>query len=499
MVNIMLQIIIILCFIGLLIALFFDSRDYLIWAVFFVFIIGIATRYLLPLGEEEEHGIIHAIDWEVIIFLFCLFTIVEILNEHSVFQNIALLIVNKYKNSPRKMFYVISISSTLIATIIEDLSVAIMFIPIIIRACRELDLNPTPYLFGVTICINLASTLTPFGSAENVIIAYHFNLSLHWHLVYLGIYFLGTTAITLYILDKWILTKFLPRQDQSVNEGEIPGYFSFKDSERNRDSHIQNHAKIKYPSARFHGIRNRIHNQIDSIDTQNTENLQEFPETQKLRQKIVNSPGFKKNIGGLCILMGFLIMIPNIMISGIMGLMLFVFLNPISNQANQKPFPSLSYYVRKIDSKLIYFFILLFMIVYFMELAGLTAYIESLVERWAEHNIFWVSVEILLITSLLSGFLDDAPITILFLPIIGDLIPYHSNSNSLFIAFTLGINLGGNFLPQGAACDMMTLELAQKNQVKEFTYRYLLKVGASFALLHILLGIGYIALFNFLF
>ncbi len=60
------------------------------------------------------------------------------------------------------------------------------------------------------------------------------------------------------------------------------------------------------------------------------------------------------------------------------------------------------------------------------------------------------------------------------------------------IAFILGINLGGNFLPQGAACDMMTLELAKRNHIHEMNYNKLLKVGGLFALLHVLIGIGYL-------
>jgi len=106
---------------------------------------------------------------------------------------------------------------------------------------------------------------------------------------------------------------------------------------------------------------------------------------------------------------------------------------------------------------------------------------------------------ILVITSLLSGILDNAPVTIIFLPIIDilfktglfDFLP-------LFIAFVLGINLGGNFLPQGSAADMMTLELSEKYCVEDLTYKKLAKVGGLFALIHVILGIIYLAIIVFL-
>lgn len=113
----------------------------------------------------------------------------------------------------------------MIATIIEDLSVAIIFIPIVIQACRGIRISPVPYMFGITICINLASTLTPFGSAENIIIANHFSLSLHWHLVNLGIYFVVVLFITLFLLDRFLLTFYLKRYYYDLYTA-IPGYFN---------------------------------------------------------------------------------------------------------------------------------------------------------------------------------------------------------------------------------------------------------------------------------
>jgi len=167
-----------------------------------------------------------------------------------------------------------------------------------------------------------------------------------------------------------------------------------------------------------------------------------------------------KNLIGLIIFVIILCTIRSIVVAGILGLILFIFLNPIKI-GNSKREPSLSTYLHRIDAKLIYFFVILFLIVHFMEVAELTIILENLIENLTQQNTFLLAIGILIITSILSGLMDDAPITILFLPIIADIIATNQYiSNPIFMAFTLGINLGGNFLPQGAACDMMTLELA---------------------------------------
>ncbi len=117
-------------------------------------------------------------------------------------------------------------------------------------------------------------------------------------------------------------------------------------------------------------------------------------------------------------------------------------------------------------------------------------------------NLFLLCVIVLILTSVLSGFLDNIPVTVLFIPIINVLIDPLGLGFSqipLLIAFILGVNLGGNFLPQGSAADMMTLELSNKYCVEGMNYKKLLKIGGLFALLHIMLGIGYLALIIFIF
>ncbi len=59
------------------------------------------------------------------------------------------------------------------------------------------------------------------------------------------------------------------------------------------------------------------------------------------------------------------------------------------------------------------------------------------------------------------------------------------SSVPLLFAFVIGINLGGNFIPQGAACDMMTLKIARDSGVDNLNYKRLLKMGALFAFVHL--------------
>ncbi|TFG16466.1 MAG: hypothetical protein EU530_11770, partial [Promethearchaeota archaeon] len=443
--ELFLQIFISICVVILIISLFFEKWDYLISSIGIVFIGLLVSSLLIPLNTEEDYrDIILSIDWEVIVFLFCIFTIVEIFKHINFFDAIAIMIVNKFYYRPRRMFYAICITSTLIATIIEDLSVAIIFIPIMIEACRKMKISPVPYMFGITICINIASTLTPFGSAENIIIANYFNLDLYWYILYLGVYFVCTTAITLVLLDLFVLRKYIKERNLMVllnSEKQIQESV-FKIGDNGKNTKIESETKT----------------------ADDKKSILELSMDRKI---------FIRNLIGLIIFIILLGTIPKILITGPLGLILFVFLNPIEKD-NGKKSPDIAYFLRKIDAKLIYFFICLFILVHIFDIIGVVKKLELLVDSWSNHNTLLLTIEIILITSVLSGFLDDAPVTIMFLPILEKLINLANYpSTPLLMGFTLGINLGGNFLPQGAACDMMTLELARKNNVKGFTYKTL--------------------------
>ncbi len=494
------QIVVGLCFSILIIVLFFEDEDYLSYAVALMLIAGVASGLDPSLPEARNlDNYIHAIDWEVIFFLIAMFAIVEILNETMIFHAIAKFIVKKYSHNTRLMFYVLCTISTLCAAVIEDLSVAIIFIPIIVLACQEMEINPYPFLLGMTICINLASTLTPFGSAENIMIASTFDISLGFFISKLGLFFIFTAIITLVLLDRIVLSKSLRSKYDGVQDIPIEEWEEAERIEREKKNSCQ--SKDFEDSGDSGGsddsgdssVSGDSGNSADATDVEKSKSSTLFDD-------IVFKPRLVRlNFIGFGIFIVLILLISEIFVAGVLGMVVFVFLNA-KNGKDGKFDPALSKYLSKVDYKLIYFFMCLYILVYLMVINGTVALIEQLILGLEIDSVFWLSVTILIITSIMSGFMDNAPVTIMFLPIIEYLTDGLGYAETpILIAFILGVNLGGNFLPQGSAADMMTLELGQQYCVFELTYRKLTKVGGSFALLHVILGIGYIALMTFVF
>ena len=446
-----LQIFVIVCFAVVIIALFREETDFLTYTIAAMFAAVVATFIFLPEAITVEHMIL-AVEWEVIFFLMSLFTIVEILDDKNIFQEIALRITTKFETNTRKFFWVMCLISTLSAAFINDLSVAIIFIPMIINTSEKMKINPAPILLGMTICINLAATLTPFGSAQNILIANKFNLTSNWFFISLGAYFVIGTFITLFLLDKFILRKklkdvWIPHCRENEESTEI--------------EHLEDHELV-------------------------------------ILEEHIDKNVFYKNLFALGLFLILLLLIPNILFVGLLGLLIFIFINP-NEKKNGKRKADISSYLGKVDFKLIFFFISLFILVYCMEVNGTLLLLENFIALITPNNLFLVSIFILILTSLLSGFLDNVPVTVIFIPVIQVLTSTGLAPTPMLIAFILGINLGGNIFPQGSAADMMTLELSEKYCADDLNYRVLLKVGGVFAILHILLGIGYLAIMIFLF
>jgi Na+/H+ antiporter NhaD/arsenite permease-like protein len=147
--------------------------------------------------------------------------------------------------------------------------------------------------------------------------------------------------------------------------------------------------------------------------------------------------------------------------------------------------------LKDIEWEILFFFISLYVVVGCLVEAGFGEIFEII--PFETLNPFLLALIILLITSFISGVVANTPTALIFIPITGLLIgTFGFSSVPLLFSLVIGINLGGNFLPSGAACDMMTLKIARDSGVENFSYKRLLKVGAIFALIHIGISILYL-------
>ncbi len=375
------------------------------------------------------------IEWQAIIIIFSMSIITKIAQDSNILEYVAVKLFKISKGDQRVFFWLLCIITTLLAAVISDVVVVLILAPIVIRLCHFLKIRSGTYLLGMTICINIGSIITPFSSGENIIISTAFGLDTLYFIQYYWLFSFGLLFLTVYLMDRFILSK---------------------------------EPKIDVQQKRF---------VLDLIDTD---------------VMVKNKKMFYINSIAIATTIVLFVILPLLYLTAAVSALLLVLIN---RKFTKKEMSNL---LRDIEWEIIFFFIALYIVIGCLIEAGFRELIEMI--PFQGMNIFLLALIILIAVSLISGFVANTPTALIFIPIIDTLVNVGGFSPvPLYFAFIIGINLGGNIIPQGAACDMMTLKIAQDKGVENLSYNRLLKTGSAFAGIHIAVSIGYLFILVLLF
>ena len=368
------------------------------------------------------------VEWEAIIIVLSMSIITKIAEDSNILEFLAVKLFKISKGDQRVFFYLICIITTLLAAMISDVVVVLIIAPVIIRLCHFLKIRAGTYLMGMTICINIGSIITPFSSGENIIISTEFDLNTLYFVTNYWIFSFILLFLTIFLIDRFIL-----RKEPKIEE-------------------IQKHFVMEL-----------INSDV----------------------MIKNKKMFYINGIGMILTIICFVILPNLYFTAIISAMLLVLVNRGYSKKG------MSQLLRDIEWEIIFFFISLYVVVGCLTEAGLQEVFTIIPFNFLSPIL--LALFLLLIVSGISGAVANTPTALIFNKIIPSLIIiYPSYSNVFIFAFIIGINLGGNFLVQGAACDMMTLKIARDSGVENLSYKRLAKNGALFAIIHIGLSIIYI-------
>jgi len=392
-------------------------------------IIGaIAVVSMITFGNLKEEEILGFINFNTLIFIFAMQIIIYFATHDRVLEYLAIKLIHITKGDNRLFFYVICLFTGTMVAFIEDLTLSLLLVPLIYRTCRALKIPAGTYLMGMTITINIGAILTPISSLKNLIIGEEFGWGFGEYLANMGILFLISLISTIFLMDRFILKK------------------EEKPTEENKKILIS----MLDPGIVIQNKKYFITTIIVVLAT-------------FVLMTLVDEPALVAIISAAILL---LIHYKDISFSDIKN---------------------------DIVWKIIILFAILFILSNSLSHFGFSELISSILVNLLNNNIYLAVLITLGISSLLSAFLAGTPVTIILLPIFSTFIKFGDGffPNPIIIAFISGVNMAGNFLPQGSACDILTLSLAKKYKVVNLNYKRLLKNGAIFATIHFLIILGY--------
>lgn len=141
----------------------------------------IGATLTISLGIISFDQAVQAIDYRTIILLFSMMIIVSYLNLTGFFVIAGNYFLRRLQTKKQLLSMVIVTTGILSALFINDI-ICLLFTPIVIMICRQVKLNPIPYLLALAAASNIGSAATLIGNPQNILIGSLSQIKFSWYL-----------------------------------------------------------------------------------------------------------------------------------------------------------------------------------------------------------------------------------------------------------------------------------------------------------------------------
>jgi Na+/H+ antiporter NhaD/arsenite permease-like protein len=136
---------------------------------------GAALMLLLGVLTQEEafhgHEHVHGVDWNTILLLIGMMTIVAITKETGVFEWIAIKSAKMARGRPMAIIALLSLVTAVLSALLDNVTTVLLVAPVAIVVCRTLETDPVPFLICCILASNIGGTATLIGDPPNIMIA----------------------------------------------------------------------------------------------------------------------------------------------------------------------------------------------------------------------------------------------------------------------------------------------------------------------------------------
>jgi len=342
-----------------------------------------------------------SVDYNTLLLLWWMMVLVAVMEKTWVFEYLAITIAQKTHGSYWLLLVSLWVLTTLLSMILDNVTTIILIAPITLTIAKILHFNPVPLLMSQAILSNIWGVGTLVWDPPNIIIW----SAADFHFITFLMYSLPVVVVV-WILALWYI---------------LTGCYR------------ENKVKPKY-----------IHKLMDI----------------KARKTIIKPIILKKCLVILSLVV-FLFFVHHILHLPASGIALFWAASILLLVA---PHDNPQKYLKKLELSVFLFFSSLFVLVWWLEAAWVLDYLASLIAWWVEHNIVLTAIIILWTTALLSSVVDNIPMTIAMIPIIGFLeSQWIQGTDILWWALVFWVGFWGNITPLGSTANivvMAKLELA---------------------------------------
>ena len=399
----------------------------------------LGVMVLLALHVMTEHTAIEFIDFETIMLLLRMMTIVAILRKSGFFAIISVKIAELTKGSPLKILVLFSVVTAVLSAFLDNVTTVLIIIPIVIELTSGMGLDPKIYVISQAVISNIGGTATLIGDPPNIIIGSKVGLTFNQFMANLTIPVIFCFVITLLYI--WVTNR---KKFKPINTNLAKVFAVQLLLEKIR----QNHLDIK----------------IDQLF-------------------------LIKSLGCLILAIGLFITQTITKLSpGVVAMLAAMILFTITRVNVEEM-------LEEIEWSTLLFFTGLFILVGILEEKGVIAWIAQNIFMQVGENPYVAVLMVLWVSGIASGFLDNIPFTITMIPIVQLMLEANAIPNNiLWWALALGACLGGNLTMIGASANIVSIGMAKRAKV-DISFLEFMRFSCVITLLTLTVASAYLMLY----
>ncbi len=399
----------------------------------------LGVMVLIVLHIIDEHTAIEFIDFETIMLLLGMMTIVAILRKSGFFTIVSVKIAELTRGSPLKILVLFSIVTAVLSAFLDNVTTVLIVIPIVIELTAGMGLDPKVYVISQAIISNVGGTATLIGDPPNIIIGSKVGLNFNQFILNLGIPIaIAFAAALVYI---WLTNreKFRPI------DTNLAKLFS---------------VQLLLEKIRFNYLDIRLDKRF-----------------------------LGKSLACLCLaILLFVTQTVTKLTPGVVALFVAMILFVITKV-------DVEHMLEEIEWSTLLFFAGLFILVGVLEEKGVIEWIAHNVFLRIGRNPYVIVLVVLWVSGIVSGFLDNIPFTITMIPIVQLILSTNPIPNNiLWWALSLGACLGGNLTMIGASANIVSVGMAKKFN-HNISFLDFMKASAAITILTLLIASVYLTVY----
>ncbi|GAB3439818.1 ArsB/NhaD family transporter [Actinophytocola sediminis] len=360
---------------------------------------AMAAFGLIP-GAEVFFSEHAGIDWNVIFLLFGMMIIVGIVKQTGLFDYLAIWAAKRAKGKPYRLMVMLMVITAIASPFLDNVTTIMLVAPVTVVVCERLQISPRPYLIAEVLASNIGGAATLIGDPPNIIIGSRAGLTFTDFLVHMA------PIVVIVFVVFVLLTRVMFRKSFQYHPEKVAAVMALKERRAITDPAMLKRCLVVFAAVVVgFGLHATLH-----LD-----------------------PAIVALLGA--------------------GLMLLVTRADVIDV------------LREVEWQTLVFFMGLFIMVAGLVHTGVIATIGTWAVSAFGDNFFMAATSLLFGSAVLGAFFDNIPYVATMAPIVEDLTataPDVATGRSLWWAFALGADFGGNGTAVAASANVVAIGIAAR-------------------------------------